>query len=176
MISSQLSTLKILADPFNAKQLGKSLYILPIYIQLTSFSAFKMQARPMYFDSTLNSTHTVLSNIYHNFTEAAMKLYRSAASLRGPKSPSQKLLIKITSELLELAYNMLQKGNFKCAVGRSQVRWLGAQAFKKVLHRKQTKYRPLLDWLETVIRKERGDRATAAVVEQGDGPFAGYKY
>lgn len=141
-----------------------------------AIGGFKMQAHPMYFDTTLNSTHTVLTNIYHNFIEAAMKLHRSAVSLRAIRSPGQPLLLKIVSDLLELGYTLLQKGDFKCTVRRSQVRWLGAQAFKKVLGRKQTNYKPLLQYLDDVVRKERGDNETIAVVEKGDGLFAKYRY
>ncbi|PWW73718.1 hypothetical protein C7212DRAFT_332759, partial [Tuber magnatum] len=48
-----------------------------------------------------------------------------------------------------------QDSKARCAVTRSQIEWLGAQAFKIVLARKQTNYRPLIKWLQGIAEGEK---------------------
>lgn len=47
----------------------------------------------MFLDTNFNSTGTVLSTIYQNFVEAAMKYYRYAKCMGGGKHPHLDLLI-----------------------------------------------------------------------------------
>ena len=47
----------------------------------------------MFLDTSLNSPLTVLSTIYQNFMEAAMKYYRYAKCMEGGKHPHPDLLI-----------------------------------------------------------------------------------
>lgn len=47
----------------------------------------------MFFDTNFNSAITVLSTVYQNFVEAAMKYYRYAKCMGGGKHPHQDLLI-----------------------------------------------------------------------------------
>lgn len=53
---------------------------------------------------------------------------------------------------------------------------LGAQAFKKTLARKQTKYRELLKWLDDTILKEKFIGMAARVSCLGDDPFQSFRY
>lgn len=55
-------------------------------------SAFKIQIHKMFLDTSFNSTVTVLSTIYQNFMEAAMKYYRYAKCMGGRKHPHLDLL------------------------------------------------------------------------------------
>lgn len=158
----------------------------------------------MFFDTDFNSLQTVLKNIFHSFKEAAMKFHRTVRALTGPRQPNQSFLIKITSDLLELGFVMIQNscGESRRKVTRTQVRWsvhtrsfinwpkrsgswktdsvwyfrLGAQAFKKTLTRKQTKYRELLKWLDDTILKEKVMGMAARVSCLGDDPFQSFRY
>lgn len=78
----------------------------------------------MYFDTSFNSFQTVVKNIYHSFMEVAMKLHRAVKALGSSKQPSESFLIKVISDLLDLAFIMLNSGGkSNCAVARAQVRW-----------------------------------------------------
>lgn len=57
-------------------------------------SAFKIQTHKMFLDTTFNSLNTVLSTIYQNFVESAMKYYRYAKCMAaGSMHPHASLLI-----------------------------------------------------------------------------------
>lgn len=53
---------------------------------------------------------------------------------------------------------------------------LGAQAFKKTLSRKQTKYRGLLKWLDDTMPAEKVGGMAARVSCLGDDPFQSFRY
>lgn len=55
-------------------------------------SAFKIQTHKMFLDTNFNSPNTVLSSIYQNFVEAAMKYYRYAKCMQNDKQPHLDLL------------------------------------------------------------------------------------
>ena len=59
----------------------------------SNVSALKIQTHRMFLDTNLNSAMTVLSTIYQNFVEAAMKYHRYAKCMGGEKHPQQDLLI-----------------------------------------------------------------------------------
>lgn len=79
----------------------------------------------MFFDTDFNSLQTVLKNIFHSFMETAMKFHRTVQALIGSRKPTQSLLIKVTSDLLELAFLMVRNscGESRCQITRTQVRW-----------------------------------------------------
>ncbi|PUU75545.1 hypothetical protein B9Z19DRAFT_1090129 [Tuber borchii] len=81
----------------------------------------------MFFDTDFNNLQTVLKNIYHNFIEAAMKFHRSVKALSSSRRcPSQNLLIKIVSDVLEFAFVMVkscQDSKVKRVVTHAQVKW-----------------------------------------------------
>lgn len=74
-------------------------------------SAFKNLTHKMFLDTTFNSLNTVLSTIYKNFLESAMKYYRYAKCMATSKYPQAALLIGIhlliicTGILPELLYH-----------------------------------------------------------------------
>lgn len=53
---------------------------------------------------------------------------------------------------------------------------LGAQAFKKILARKQTKYHKLLEWLDDTMKKENVRGMAARVSCLGGDPFQSFRY
>ena len=65
---------------------------LPSLINM--FSAFRIQTHRMFCDTTFNSLNTVLSTIYQNFLESAMKFYRYGRCISIVSTPKAVLLIR----------------------------------------------------------------------------------
>ena len=65
----------------------------------------KIQTHAMFLDTLYNSPSTVLSTIYENFVESAMKLYRYVKSMTPHKEPRESLLI---SEYLRMLGSFMQ--------------------------------------------------------------------
>lgn len=71
-------------------------------------SAFKNLTHKMFLDTTFNSLNTVLSTIYKNFLELAMKYYRYAKCMATSMYPHAGLLIGMmnwTGVLPEMLYD-----------------------------------------------------------------------
>ncbi|KAI1415905.1 hypothetical protein F5Y13DRAFT_155612 [Hypoxylon sp. FL1857] len=114
----------------------------------------------MFFDSELNSAHTMLSNIYDAFSETATKMWAYARCLPVQKQPSAALVIKSISNLVDMAYMLLisktrklRYPGYTCNIKKLEVSWLAYIAFRKVLERKQSKYGATLAWLKAEIKK-----------------------
>ena len=58
-----------------------------------ALNAFKIQTHKMFLDTNLNSPNTVLSTIYQNFAETAMKCYRYTKSMSTHHQPSSQFVI-----------------------------------------------------------------------------------
>lgn len=127
----------------------------------------------MYFETEYNNFTTVLKNLYHNFTQAAHKVYYGAKVLKGPNSPDSQLLIEIIEDLLRLQYTIIKtyskhRHGPRCSVSKYQVFRLRAHAFRRVLRRIQTGYGGVLKWLNDELREGGGgsDRALESVLKQ----------
>lgn len=59
-----------------------------------TLTALKLQMQPMLLSTAYNRPETVLANLYHCFSEVAMKSYHYIRSLPGEKQPGSKLLIR----------------------------------------------------------------------------------
>lgn len=103
-----------------------------------------------------------------------MKFHRSVRAL--PRHPSPELLVKTVSDVLDLAFVMIKGCQEKCAVTCAQVKWLGARAFGRVLKRKQTGYRGLLQWLDETARHEERRVGLARRVDVFDDSFLSFRY
>ncbi|KAI9772335.1 MAG: hypothetical protein M1840_001084 [Geoglossum simile] len=95
-----------------------------------ALNAFKIQTHAMFLDTNFNSVPTVLTNIYQNFVESAMKFYSYTKSLPSNKQPRSTILIKTIEDLVELAFVLLKSknknekyGNYGCAVTKAQAKW-----------------------------------------------------
>ena len=63
--------------------------LIPVYI-----STLKIQTHAMFLDTSFNSASTVLSSIYQNFLESAMKFYRYAKSMGRGQQPTTSVMIR----------------------------------------------------------------------------------
>ncbi|KAG0650734.1 Telomerase reverse transcriptase [Hyphodiscus hymeniophilus] len=121
-------------------------------------NTFKIQAHAMFLDTSHNSLHTVLSNIYSAFIETATKLYTYNRCLPVGKQPGTGLVTKTISDLVELAFVLMKsKGRnrknlgYQCVVKKVQVEWLAMHAFRTVMVKKQSKFAPVISWLDDKI-------------------------
>ena len=57
-------------------------------------SSLKIQTHAILLDTSFNSQNTVLSTVYENFVESAMKYYRYAKSMGSRKQPAASILIR----------------------------------------------------------------------------------
>ena len=112
----------------------------------------------MFLDTSFNSLSTVLSNVYTAFNETALKMWTYARCLPTGKQPGAKLVIRTVEDVIALAF-VLMKGKgknrrnegYQCTVSKVQVEWLAFNAFRKVLRKRQSKYRKVIEWLDTKI-------------------------
>lgn len=152
-----------------------------------ALNAFKIQTHVMFLDTTFNSQRTVLSTIYQNFMEAAMKFYRYAKCLPSARRPQPAFMIKTIGDLMRLAVGLIKSKHknhggqgYQCVVGRVQIQWLAATAFRHVLGRKQSGYEEVIAWLDAMTTSCRrglaNERLMEGVVDEGKRAFSGYKY
>ena len=127
--------------------------------------SFQIQSHAMFYDTSLNSQHTVLSNIYAAFVESANKMWAYARCLPRHRQPGAELVMKTIVRLGDMAFTILtstarkkKSPDYVCQITRTQVAWLAAHAFREILGRKQTRYRALVKWLDEWKRKMEGKR------------------
>ncbi|KAL8931942.1 MAG: hypothetical protein Q9211_006631, partial [Gyalolechia sp. 1 TL-2023] len=146
-----------------------------------AMNTFKIQSQKMFLDTNFNSAINVISNIYQNFLEAAMKYYRYVKLMPYGQQPHKALLIQTMRDLIDMAF-VLVKGKYRsrtpheyaCAVSKRQVQC-------DVLGRKQTNFQEVLRWvkgaLEEVRPKDRREASRLAkVAQKGRTLFRGLKY
>lgn len=160
-----------------------------------ALTLFKIQAHPMFLDTAHNSPHAVLSSLYAAFVDSAMRMYRYLRCLRRRRHPSPEVIVRTIRDLIALAVRMIQSrrarpagarggrtaSRVETAIGRRQIQYLAAAAFRSVLARKQTRFAGVLRWLEAVGRAARpetdGEAARLArVVREGNAVCASWRF
>lgn len=150
-------------------------------------STFRLQMHQMYLDEAHNSRSTVLANLYTSLIASAMKMYRYMKSLRGRAHPEPPIIIQTIHALNLQTTSMIQarrassNAPLKCFVQLSHVQYLSAAAFRFVLKRKQTRYAPVLHWLDSVGKESRPTTNGEAVrmtqvVKRGNVLFEGWRF
>jgi telomerase reverse transcriptase len=150
-------------------------------------STFRLQMHQMYLDEAHNSRRTVLANLYTSLIASAMKMYRYMKSLRGRAHPEPPIIIQTIHALNLQTTSMIQarrassNAPLKCFVQLSHVQHLSAAAFRFVLKRKQTRYAPVLHWLDSVGKESRPTTNGEAVrmmqvVKRGNVLFEGWRF
>ncbi|KAJ5147503.1 hypothetical protein N7526_000855 [Penicillium atrosanguineum] len=150
-------------------------------------TTFRLQMHQMYLDEAHNSRTTVLANLYTSLIASAMKMYRYMKSLRGRAHPEPPIIVQTIHALIMQTINMIHARRasstapLKCFVQLSHVQYLTAAAYRFVLKRKQTRYAPVLRWLD-LVGKESRPRANGEavrmmqVVKRGDILFEGWRF
>ncbi|KAJ5358817.1 uncharacterized protein N7496_011230 [Penicillium cataractarum] len=145
------------------------------------------QLHSMYLDADHNTRDVVLSNLYTGFMTAAMKMYRYMKSLRGRAHPQYPIIIQTINDLVQQTANLIQARRVSrlapltCFAQLSHLQFLASAAFRFVLRRKQTRYAPVLQWLDSLWKASRP--ATDAesvrllrVVRKGDALFGAWRF
>ncbi|KAM5471139.1 Telomerase reverse transcriptase [Microsporum audouinii] len=124
-----------------------------------ALAAFRLQTHAMFLDTKHSSSSVVLANLFRNFMECAMKTcaYWCAMKQRQTSSSTRLLTFTISSLLAYGACFIRSRSaggliDFECNITHRQVRWLGAMAFRRVLGRKQTRFKEVLRWLDGLLR------------------------
>lgn len=151
-------------------------------------ASLKIQMTAMLLDTALSSRYCVSSNLYQNFMEVAMKMYRYIRGLPKKKRPSETMVIDTWKDLMNLAVKMTRGkrctktiDEYECAVSKTQMHWLAAAAFYHVMGKKQTGYKSVLQWVQAVMDKCQAGmkmnlRQLGELRKQGDEVFQRYQY
>jgi telomerase reverse transcriptase len=137
-------------------------------------TSLKIQMTAMLLDTNLNSRYCVSSNLYQNFVEAAMKMYRYIRGLPKNKRPSESMVIETWKDLVNLAVKMTRGkrsaktvDEYECVVSKTQMHWLAAAALDHVMGKKQTGYRTVLCWVRGMMdRCEAGMKMTVRQIQE----------
>ena len=118
-------------------------------------SALRIQMLKMFLDTSFNSVAKVLSSLFHNFFETAMKMFRYTKSMSPASRPGTTLLRRTIEDVSRTAWRLVHSKDRKirapdctCHVRKEQVLWLATQAFKQVFGTASTRDSDLIDWLE----------------------------
>lgn len=153
-------------------------------------ASFRLQTHAMFLDTEHNATRVVLSGIYTNFVETAIKMYRYIKTLRPRARPSPGLVVSTIRDLIQFATNLIQSKRreksaaeirFQCTITPPQIHYLGAGAFCHILARKQTQFGAVLRFLAQLQRanRPRTDREALLlkrVMREGNAVFDGWRY
>lgn len=120
-----------------------------------TLNAFKIQSHLMFYDAKHNSSQTVTRNLRDALVETASKTWAYARCLAATKRPSVKVWVDTITDLIDVAYLLLNSKarkvrypKYESKITKGQVRWLVFGAFRGVLGRKQANYREVLEWLD----------------------------
>ena len=145
------------------------------------------QLHSMYLDADHNTRDVVLANLYTGFISAAMKMYRYMKALPGRAHLQHPIIIQTIKDLVHQTASQIQARRVSrpapltCFVQPSQLQYLASAAFRFVLRRKQTRYAPVLQWLDSLWRASRPATNTEAlrllrVVRKGDALFEAWRF
>ncbi|PNY25820.1 Telomerase reverse transcriptase, partial [Tolypocladium capitatum] len=117
-------------------------------------NSFKIQSYPMYYDTSHNSTGTVLRSLHGAFCEAARKMLAYIRCLSRPQQPSTSLITQTITKLAHVAFLLLSSKSRKMRhpcyifeIRKGQVTSTVYAAFLEVLGRKQTGFDQVIAWL-----------------------------
>ncbi|EXJ79003.1 hypothetical protein A1O3_08504 [Capronia epimyces CBS 606.96] len=145
-------------------------------------TSLKLQMHGMLLDMCLNNRQQVISSLLGNFTESAMKLHRYMANIPSHRRPSQGLIRNLFIDLVAVGTKLCRAKNSNNGhISKSQMYWIAASAFERVLLRKQSHYRELLGWLKslresTAVRMNLGPARLEQMLQENEKAFRGYVY
>ncbi|OAF54483.2 hypothetical protein VC83_09002 [Pseudogymnoascus destructans] len=118
-------------------------------------NSFKIQCHAMFMDTTFNSPIVVSRNIFESFVECANKMCAYTRCLPTQKQPTADITIRTIVGLVDLAFLLIKSKEknpknlgYRCAISKTEIRWLALRAFHGVLKPRQSRYREEMMWLE----------------------------
>lgn len=145
-------------------------------------SSLKLQMHAMLVDVSLNSKRPVMSTLLANFAECAMKLHQYLGQLGPNQRPSQDLIQHVIQDTITTSLKICAaKNGGKQRIGWPEMCWLGSSAFQRVLQRKQSQYRDVLVWLnslrtETEVRVGMHSTDRERLMRENEHMFGDYVY
>ncbi|CAI6095587.1 unnamed protein product [Clonostachys chloroleuca] len=122
--------------------------------------AFRIQSKPMYYDTSHNSTATVLDSLYGAFYETAQKMSAYIHCLPKSKRPSKPLILRSIIKMVDVAFSLLtgksrrmRLEGYSCDLRKGQVFRTGYRAFIEVLSKRQTAYGEVISWLKKEVER-----------------------
>ena len=126
-------------------------------------NSFKIQCHAMFMDTTFNSPTIVARNIFESFVESANKMCAYNRCLPTQRQPSADMTIRTIAGLVDLAFVLIKSKEkspknlgYRCAISKTEIRWLAIRAFCSVLKNRQSKYREELIWLDDQLLQLAG--------------------
>ncbi|KAF5026551.1 hypothetical protein F66182_1340 [Fusarium sp. NRRL 66182] len=118
-------------------------------------NAFEIQSHLMFYDTSHNSTRTVLTSLQGAFSETANKMWAYLRCLGKTQHPSSGMILATITKVIDVAFllltsksRMMRYPQYACGVRKSQVAFSAAcVAFEEVFAAKQSNYQPVLMWL-----------------------------
>ncbi|KAF5660987.1 telomerase reverse transcriptase [Fusarium heterosporum] len=117
-------------------------------------NAFKIQSHLMFYDTSHNSTRTVLASLQGAFVETASKMWAYLRCLGKHQQPGSEMILRTIARVIDVAYllltsksRMMRYPQYTCDIRKPQVALAACLAFEKVLAAKQSNYRPVVMWL-----------------------------
>ncbi|KAL6357993.1 hypothetical protein LRP88_08172 [Fusarium phalaenopsidis] len=121
-------------------------------------NAFKIQSHLMFYDTSHNSTRTVLTSLQGAFGETAKKMWAYLRCLGKSRQPSSELVVRTIMKVIDVAFLLLTSKSrtmrypqYKCDIRKSQVALVACLAFREVLAAKQSRYQPVVAWLRKEV-------------------------
>ncbi|OBT59037.1 hypothetical protein VE04_01035 [Pseudogymnoascus sp. 24MN13] len=122
-------------------------------------NSFKIQCHAMFMDTTFNSPTVVARNIFESFVECANKMCAYTRCLPTQKQPGADIIIRTIVGLVDLAFLLIKSKEknpknlaYRCAISKTEIRWLALRAFHSVLKPQQSRYREELMWLDDQLQ------------------------
>ncbi|KAK0344893.1 Telomerase reverse transcriptase [Friedmanniomyces endolithicus] len=96
-----------------------------------TLNAVKLQMHAMLLSTKYNSVQTVWANLYHSFSEIALKSYHYIHSLPAGKEPGEGLVVRTLDEVVKLACVLMKRRKrtskdvlpYECCASNGQARW-----------------------------------------------------
>ncbi|KFY76636.1 hypothetical protein V499_03767 [Pseudogymnoascus sp. VKM F-103] len=122
-------------------------------------NSFKIQCHAMFMDTTFNSPTVVARNIFESFVECANKMCAYTRCLPTQKQPGADIIIRTIVGLVDLAFLLIKSKEknpknlaYRCAISKTEIRWLALRAFHSVLKPQQSRYREEMMWLDDQLQ------------------------
>ncbi|KAF0638481.1 hypothetical protein FPSE5266_10706 [Fusarium pseudograminearum] len=142
--------------------------------------AFKIQSHLMFYDTSHNSTRTVLSSLQGAFVETASKMLAYLRCLGKNQHPSSEMILRTIAKVIDVAYVLLTSKSrimkypqYTCDIRKSQVALTACLAFEKVLAAKQSNYQPVVKWLRREADKLASVRKHKSIHTPRSGKTSG---
>lgn len=139
-------------------------------------SYLRPKSHPIFYDSNINSAAVVRLNIYQAFLICAMKFHCYISDLSWLYRFSTNFYADALVKSLRYMKKLIKRRMFSfktgsdfrpiLEVGKGEIEWLGLTAYKKVLKRKQSRYKELLHVLETKLMALGNLESTSSVLQQ----------